>query len=49
MNKLESNIVTLCEWLKSNEIEAIIAELQIMVDRKYLDEETEREIQENII
>lgn len=49
MNKLESNIVTLCEWLKSNEIEAIIAELQMVADRKYSEEETEREIQENII
>lgn len=39
MNKLESTICILCEWLKSNEIESIISELQMIADRKYQEEE----------
>lgn len=48
MTILESNICTIAEWMKSNEIEALIAELQIISDRKYQEEEQEQEI-ENII
>lgn len=48
MTALESNICTIAEWMKSNEIEALIAELQIIADRKYQEEEQEQEI-ENII
>jgi len=49
MTILESNICTIAEWMKSNEIEALIAELQIIADRKYYEEETEQEIIDNIL
>ena len=49
MTILESNICTICENYKSNEIEALIAEIQIIADRKYQEEESERELLENII
>lgn len=39
MTKIESNICTIAEWLKSNEIEALISELQMIADRKYQEEE----------
>lgn len=39
MTILESNICTIAEWMKSNEIEALIAELQMIADRKYQEEE----------
>ncbi len=39
MTILESNICTICEWYKSNEIEALISELQMIADRKYSEEE----------
>lgn len=48
MTALESNICTIAEWMKSNEIEALIAELQMIADRKYSEEEKEQEF-ENII
>lgn len=41
MTILESNICTIAEWMKSNEIEALISELQMIADRKYSEEETE--------
>lgn len=41
MTILESNICTIAEWMKSNEIEALIAELQIIADRKYEIEQKE--------
>lgn len=40
MNALEHNILTIMEWQNSKQIEAIIAELQIMADRKYMEEES---------
>ena len=39
MTILESNICTIAEWMKSNEIEALISELQMIADRKYSEEE----------
>lgn len=39
MTILESNICTIAEWMKSNEIESLISELQIIADRKYQEEE----------
>lgn len=48
MTILESNVCTIAEGLKSNEIEALIAELQMIADRKYSEEEIERELLENI-
>ena len=41
MTILESNICTICESYKSNEIEALISELQMIADRKYQEEEKE--------
>jgi len=40
MNILEHNILTIMEGHTSWQIEAIIAELQIMADRKYMEEES---------
>lgn len=40
MTILESNICTIAEWMKSNEIEALISELQMIADRKYSEEES---------
>lgn len=48
MTILESNICTIAEWMKSNEIEALIAELQIIADRKYQEEEEVKLYQEVI-
>lgn len=48
MTILESNICTIAEWMKSNEIEALIAELQIIADRKYQEEEDVKIYQEVI-
>lgn len=39
MTILEHNICTIAEWMKSNEIEALISELQMIADRKYSEEE----------
>ncbi len=39
MTILESNICTIAEWMKSNEIESLISELQMIADRKYQEEE----------
>lgn len=39
MTILESNICTIAEWMKSNEIEALISELYMIADRKYSEEE----------
>lgn len=48
MTALESNICTIAEWMKSNEIEELIAELQIIADRKYQEEEEVKLYQEVI-
>lgn len=48
MNVLTHNILTIMENYKSIEIEAIIKEMQMIADRKYQEEEQEREILENI-
>ena len=48
MTILESNICTIAEWMKSNEIEALISELQMIADRKYSEEEKEAEIIDNM-
>lgn len=48
MTALESNICTIAEWMKSNDIEALIAELQIIADRKYQEEEDVKIYQEVI-
>lgn len=39
MTKLESLICTMVSGIKSNEVEAIIAELQMIADQKYKEEE----------
>lgn len=49
MTILESNICTIAEWMKSNEIDALISELQMISSRKYQEEETEQEIIDNIL
>lgn len=49
MTILESNICTIAEWMKSNEIEALISELQIIADRKYDEEESEQNLIDNIL
>lgn len=48
MTILESNIITICEWMKSGEIESLISELQIIADRKYTEEEQERDLIDNL-
>ena len=48
MNHIESKICILCEDLKSNEIESIISELQMIADRKYQDEEDRNIYQEEL-
>jgi hypothetical protein len=49
MNTLEHNTCTIAEGMKSNEIEALIAELQIIADRKYQEEEEVKLWNESII
>ena len=39
MTILEHNICTIAEWMKSNKIEALISELQMISERKYSEEE----------
>ncbi len=46
MTILESNICTIAEWMKSNEIESLISELQMIADRKYQEEEDTKIYQE---
>ena len=48
MTDIESRICAVAEDMKSNEIEALISELQMIADRKYQEEEIERELLENI-
>lgn len=48
MTTLEHNICTIAEWLQSNEIEALISELQMIADRKYQEEEEVKIYQEVI-
>ena len=46
MTILESNICTIAEWMKSNEIESLISEIQMIADRKYQEEEDTKIYQE---
>jgi hypothetical protein len=39
MTDIESRICAIAEDMKSNEIEALISELQMIADRKYQEEE----------
>ena len=39
MTKIEHDVCTIAEWMKSNEIEALISELRMISERKYSEEE----------
>lgn len=49
MTKIETEVCTIAEWMKSNEIDALIAELQMIASRKYDEEEAEQDLIDNIL
>lgn len=48
VNTFVYNTLRTIEEMKSDDIEALIREMQIIADRKYSEEEVERELLENI-
>ena len=48
MTQMEQTICLIAEWMRSNEIEALVSELTMIAEHKYSEEEKEAEIIDNI-